>query len=255
MSKVFSVHSFAQLVTLPTLITLFRLLIIPFIILFFYLPFEQGRFYAGILFLLGAATDWLDGFIARRFNMVSRFGAFLDPVADKLLVAVTLVILVEVYAQFWMVLPAMVIIAREILISALREWVAGIGQPTQMQVSIWGKLKTFVQMLAIFWLMVMPHDAEVMIYFAGLVLYMAMGLTIWSMIQYMQAAWPLFIDADAATGQTSHEPLPATPPQSSVSPTDPSHHGQPHHGQPHHDEQPATTQAHTDKPSEPFIAP
>jgi CDP-diacylglycerol--glycerol-3-phosphate 3-phosphatidyltransferase len=214
MSKVFSAHSFGQLLTLPTLITLFRLLIIPFIILFFYLPFEQGRFYAGILFLLGAVTDWLDGFIARRFNMVSRFGAFLDPVADKLLVAVTLVILVEVYAQFWMVLPALVIIAREILISALREWMAGIGQHARLQVSFWGKLKTFVQMTAIFWLMVMPHDADIMIYFAGLVLYIAMGLTIWSMIQYMQAAWPLFSANQIREEKLSAEPL-AVEPESS----------------------------------------
>ena len=212
MSKVFSAHAFAHLLTLPTLITLFRLLIIPFIILFFYVPFEQGRFYAGILFLLGAATDWLDGFIARRFNMVSRFGAFLDPVADKLLVAVTLVILVEVYAQFWMVLPALVIIAREILISALREWMAGIGQHAQVQVSIWGKLKTFVQMIAIFWLMVMPHDAEVMIYFAGLVLYIAMGLTVWSMIQYLQAAWPLFSSVGTENSVTE-KPLSEVTPQ------------------------------------------
>jgi CDP-diacylglycerol--glycerol-3-phosphate 3-phosphatidyltransferase len=192
MSEVYTIRSFAHLLTLPTLITFLRLLIIPFIILFFYLPFEQGTFYAGILFLLGAMTDWLDGFIARRFNMVSAFGAFIDPVADKLLVAVTLVILVEVYAQFWIVLPALVIIAREILISALREWMATIGQQAQVKVSGWGKLKTFVQMVAIFWLMVMPHDAsEWVITLAAIVLYIAMGLTVWSMIQYLQAAWPI----------------------------------------------------------------
>ncbi len=208
MSKVFTVRSVAHLLTLPTIITLSRLFIIPLIILFFYVPFEQGRFYAGVLFLFGAATDWLDGFIARRFNMVSSFGAVLDTVADKLLVAVTLVILVEVYAQFWIVLPALIIIAREILISALREWMAVIGQQAQVKVSGWGKLKTFVQMIAIFWLMVMPHDAsDLMISFAAIVLYVAMGLTVWSMIKYLQAAWPILSNENLSGEHLNSESL------------------------------------------------
>lgn len=203
MTEVSTVRSFAHLLTLPTCITLFRLLIIPFIVLFFSLPFEQGPFYAGVLFLLGAATDWLDGLIARRFNMVSPFGAFLDPVADKLLVVVALIVLVGVYAQFWIVLPAVIIIAREIVISALREWMAGLDQQAQVKVSSWGKIKTFVQMVAVFWLMVMPHDASNwLIGLAAILLYIAAGLSVWSMLHYLQGAWPYLIAVPSVQAAT-----------------------------------------------------
>jgi len=127
--------------TLPTVLTLGRLVLVPILVLLFYLPFEWAGPAAAVVFALGGFTDWLDGYLARRLNQTSSFGAFLDPVADKVMVAIVLVMLVQANPHLWMALPAMVIIGREIVISALREWMAEIGQRAQVAVSSLGKIR------------------------------------------------------------------------------------------------------------------
>ena len=144
---------------------------------------------AGAIFALAAVTDWFDGYLARRLNQMSPFGAFLDPVADKLIVAASLVVLVESYASPWLTLPAIVIIGREIVISALREWMAELGKRASVAVSYVGKVKTALQMLAIFLLVIAEPWSQLGI--AGMVaMYMAAALTLWSMYEYIKAAWP-----------------------------------------------------------------
>ena len=112
---------------LPTILTLLRIILIPFFIVAFYLPTEWGRSAAALLFVLAAFTDWLDGYLARKWDQTSPFGAFLDPVADKLMVAAALVLLVSDRPELLVAIPAIVIIGREIAISALREWMAEMG--------------------------------------------------------------------------------------------------------------------------------
>ena len=113
---------------IPNLLTVLRVLLIPIFILLFYVPYHWSYMAASTVFAIAAATDWLDGYLARRLQQSTPFGAFLDPVADKLMVAVALVLLVQVHANFWLTLPAAVIIGREIVVSALREWMAELGR-------------------------------------------------------------------------------------------------------------------------------
>ncbi|HGY8407454.1 TPA: CDP-diacylglycerol--glycerol-3-phosphate 3-phosphatidyltransferase, partial [Escherichia coli] len=113
---------------IPTLLTLFRVILIPFFVLVFYLPVTWSPFAAALIFCVAAVTDWFDGFLARRWNQSTRFGAFLDPVADKVLVAIAMVLVTEHYHSWWVTLPAATMIAREIIISALREWMAELGK-------------------------------------------------------------------------------------------------------------------------------
>lgn len=148
---------------------------------------------SAVVFALAAATDWLDGYLARKLNQSTPFGAFLDPVADKLMVAIAIVLLVERFGVLWFTLPAIVIIAREILISALREWMAEIGERTSVAVSNIGKIKTTLQMLSIFVLLTAAPDTTGLWFELGIVLmYSAAVLTLWSMIVYLRAAWPVF---------------------------------------------------------------
>ncbi|MAC46684.1 MAG: CDP-diacylglycerol--glycerol-3-phosphate 3-phosphatidyltransferase [Oceanospirillum sp.] len=174
---------------LPNLLTILRICLIPLIVLFFYLPVEYNFYYSAALFALAAWTDWLDGYLARKWNQTTRFGAFLDPVADKLMVAVALGLLIEAHGSWLMTVPALVIIGREIIISALREWMAQVGERTTVAVSSVGKWKTAFQMLGIFVLLAVP--AGTVIAYAGVaVLYVSVILTIWSMVLYLNAAWP-----------------------------------------------------------------
>jgi CDP-diacylglycerol--glycerol-3-phosphate 3-phosphatidyltransferase len=144
--------------------------------------------WAAGLFLLAAVTDWLDGFLARKLNQTTAFGAFLDPVADKVTVAVALVVLVESYSELWLTVPAIIIISREIVISALREWMAEIGKRAHLGVSYIGKVKTTMQMGSIVLLLATPPGT--LISSVGLVmLYAAAVLTLWSMVLYLSAAW------------------------------------------------------------------
>lgn len=173
----------------PTLLTLLRILVIPLLVVVYYLPLQSKYLICALLFGAAALTDWLDGYLARRWNQMTPFGAFLDPVADKLMVAVALGVLIEAYASWLMTLPALVIIGREIVISALREWMAEIGARASVAVSWIGKVKTTFQMLAIFLLLLTP-PATWIAWLGLLLLYIAALLTLWSMIAYLRAALP-----------------------------------------------------------------
>ncbi|MDD1964514.1 CDP-diacylglycerol--glycerol-3-phosphate 3-phosphatidyltransferase [Pseudomonas putida] len=175
---------------IPNLITVLRVLLIPIFILLFYLPYHWSYMAASSVFALAAATDWLDGYLARRLEQSTPFGAFLDPVADKLMVAVALVLLVQAHANFWLTMPAAVIIGREIVISALREWMAEIGARAQVAVSNLGKWKTAAQMLALVVLLANPPAFTFWVVLGYILLMVAAGLTLWSMLQYLRAAWP-----------------------------------------------------------------
>ena len=181
--------------TIPTLITLFRILLIPVLVLVFYLPYKWTNFAATAIFVVGALTDWLDGWIARRYGMYSAFGAFLDPVADKLAVAVALVLIVQHHHTMFMALIAAVIIGREITISALREWMAEIGQKGRVKVAAVGKLKTIVQMVALSMLLFREDLWGLPIFLIGEgLLAVAAALTLWSGYAYVRAAWPAMRD-------------------------------------------------------------
>src|SRR5690606_11893653 len=135
--------------TIPTWLTLLRILMIPVLVLVFYLPYKWTNLGATAVFALASVTDWLDGWIARRYHQYSAFGAFLDPVADKLMVAVALFLIVQGHPTAWMALWAAVIVGREIAVSALREWMAELGQRARVKVAAIGKIKTVAQMVAL----------------------------------------------------------------------------------------------------------
>lgn len=182
---------------IPNLLTLLRVALIPVFILFFYLPFSWSYWAASAVFALAAITDWFDGYLARRWEQSTPFGAFLDPVADKLMVAVALVLLVEEHANLWLSLPAVIIIGREIVVSALREWMAELGARAQVAVSQLGKWKTAAQMVALVILLGNPPQLTVWVGMGYVLLIIAAALTLWSMLQYLLAAWPhLSIDAE-----------------------------------------------------------
>ena len=183
---------------LANFLTLLRIAAIPIVVVCFYSPMEYARPIAAVLFGLAAVTDMIDGWVARRFGQMSRFGEFLDPVADKLMVAITLVMLVQADSGWFEDIIAMIIIGREITISALREWMATIGERANVKVDVTGKIKTTLQMFGIAF-MVYHHDfLGLPIYTIGFVLLvLAAIMTIWSMIVYLRAAWP-FIKADSA---------------------------------------------------------
>ena len=175
----------------PNLLTLLRMLLIPVFVVVFYLPGGWTRIACALLFTVAAITDWFDGYLARKWGQVSPLGAFLDPVADKLMVAVVLVLLVEAEPSPELALPAAVIIGREIAVSALREWMAELGARSRVAVSLLGKIKTTAQMVAIILLLFRYPLFGIPIYDIGLVLfYVAAGLTLWSMMIYLRVAWP-----------------------------------------------------------------
>ena len=177
---------------IPTILTLLRIILIPFFVVAFYLPMEWGRSAAALIFVLAGVTDWLDGYLARKWDQTSPFGAFLDPVADKLLVAAALLLLVSDMPELTVVVPAIVIIGREIAISALREWMAEMGERAHVAVSMIGKIKTTAQMAAIFLLLYQQPIGPFPTQVVGMVLlYVAMVLTLWSMAIYLRAAWPI----------------------------------------------------------------
>ena len=175
----------------PNLLTLLRILLIPVFVVVFYVPTRWSPYVAATVFTAAALTDLLDGYLARRWGQTSPLGAFLDPVADKLMVAVALVLLVQQDPRIFLALPAVVIIGREITVSALREWMAEIGARAQVAVSGIGKLKTTAQMVSIVLLLLRDSSPGRWIYYPGLVLlYLAAILTLWSMWLYLRAAWP-----------------------------------------------------------------
>ena len=176
-------------VTLPNFLTLLRIILIPFFIGCFYLPFTWAHWLTAGIFLLAAITDWLDGYLARQLKQSSAFGAFLDPVADKLMVAAALVLIVSQYPAFWTAIAGIVVISREILISALREWMAELGKRASVKVSFIGKIKTTFQMIALVVLLSQPTGYTHFVIFGFVMLGIAVVLTLWSMVLYLVTAW------------------------------------------------------------------
>ena len=182
--------------TIPNALTLLRIALIPVFVAVFYIETDWRHLATTAIFGAAALTDLLDGYLARRLRQTSAFGAFLDPVADKLMVTVVLVLLVQSHPTAWLAVPAAVIIGREVAISALREWMAAIGQRTQVGVALVGKVKTVVQMIA---LVLMLYRDDLMgifpTYIVGFtLLYVAAVLTLWSMVVYLRAAWPVLLE-------------------------------------------------------------
>nr|WP_041355835.1 CDP-diacylglycerol--glycerol-3-phosphate 3-phosphatidyltransferase [Nitrosococcus halophilus] len=176
--------------TIPNLMTVLRIVAIPILVVVFYLPVPYARGICAALFGLAAITDWLDGYLARRWQQTSPFGAFLDPVADKLMVVVALILLLQSHPSIPMALSVAVIVGRELTISALREWMAEIGLRASVAVSMLGKFKTTFQMVAVFLLLYQDPIGPIPVWEIGLVLlYIAVALTLGSMIVYLNAAW------------------------------------------------------------------
>lgn len=188
----------------PNILTVLRIALIPVFVVIFYLPhgaIMEGGFpaqwvnlTAAVIFALAAFTDWLDGYWARRYHQTSSFGAFLDPVADKLMVAAALIVLVEFHRVGAVV--ATIIIGREIAISALREWMASIGKRSNVAVALIGKIKTAAQMLAILLLLYYDNVGTLNTKLIGSILIViAAILTLVSMAYYLKAAWPVIKDS------------------------------------------------------------
>ena len=178
--------------SLPNLLTSLRIFLIPVLVLCFYLlPLDLRYLASAFIFSIASLTDWLDGYLARRMGQMTPFGAFLDPVADKLLVAVALILLVEAHASALLAIPALVIVGREIVVSALREWMSTHSDRSGVRVSMVAKVKTGSQMTAIIVLLAQGPDLTAPLVILGyLLLYIAAGLTLWSMWQYLLIAWP-----------------------------------------------------------------
>lgn len=183
------------MLTIPNILTFLRISLIPAFVLFFYIPFPYHHVILVSIYVLAGFTDWLDGYLARNLNQSTKLGAFLDPVADKLMVAIALVLIVGDMGSALIALPAAVIVGREIVISALREWMAELGKRTSLAVSFVAKVKTTIQMLAILLLLLYqsqtPSFTETAIKIIGIILlYIAALLTLWSMVMYIKVALP-----------------------------------------------------------------
>lgn len=178
-------------VNLANVLTMIRIAAIPIVVICFYSSMDFARPIAGIVFGLAAITDVLDGYIARRLGQTSKFGEFLDPVADKLMVTIILVLLVEGDPRFTVTLIAVIIIGREITVSALREWMASVGARSDVAVRWPGKVKTVLQMFGIGFMVYERDLVGIPIYTVGYALMLiAVGMTLWSMVVYLRAAWP-----------------------------------------------------------------
>jgi CDP-diacylglycerol--glycerol-3-phosphate 3-phosphatidyltransferase len=198
--------------TFPMILTLLRIALIPVLVLLFYLPYHWAPLATAAVFIMAAITDWLDGYLARRMGLMSAFGAFLDPVADKLMVAVALVLMVQlpppiVAPMFVFTLSAAIIIGREIAISALREWMSEMGASGTVKVGLLGKFKTIFQMTAISCLL---YQYDLLFLPTALIgemlLYLAAALTLWSMWEYLHAAWPVMSRGSSVSPGTDPSP-------------------------------------------------
>lgn len=182
-----------MILNIPNSLTLMRIVAIPLFVLAFLWDHHASNLVAFLIFSLAAVTDWLDGYLARKWGQVSAFGAFLDPVADKLMIATALVLVVHRDAgqSMLVAIAAAIIIGREITISALREWMAGIGQRGKVRVSLIGKFKTIAQMVA---LLLLVYNQPLWVFPLGEIglwlLYAAAALTLWSMVEYLLLAGP-----------------------------------------------------------------
>ncbi|MBT1449626.1 CDP-diacylglycerol--glycerol-3-phosphate 3-phosphatidyltransferase [Glaciecola sp. XM2] len=179
--------------TVPNIITLFRVLLIPIFVSIYFLDWKWAQQAGAFVFWLAAITDWFDGYLARKLKQSSAFGAFLDPVADKLIVAAALVMITHTYASLWVTVPAIVLLMREIFVSALREWMSKQGQSDAVKVNFLGKAKTTLQMLALIGLLSgLETFMGFPIYWVSLgylLLWAAAVLSLWSMIVYSAAGW------------------------------------------------------------------
>lgn len=180
------------MMNIPNILTLCRIGLLPILVVIFYFPqFEYQHVVLASLFFIIGITDLLDGYLARKLNQQSEFGAFLDPVADKLSVSIALILIVSAHPGPFVAIPVAIIIGRELTISALREWMSAIGANVKVKVSYVGKVKTAGQLWAIgFMLYEQPIGWFSPLQFGYLLLYISAGLTLWSMITYLIAAWP-----------------------------------------------------------------
>lgn len=179
-------------INIPNLLTLCRIAFMPVLVVVFYLPdFNNQHVVLASLFFFIGVTDLLDGYLARKLNQQSAFGEFLDPVADKLSVSIALILIVSAHPGAFVAIPAAIIIGRELTISALREWMASMDEKVKVKVSFMGKVKTAGQLWAIgFMLYEQPIGWFSPLHFGYLLLYISAGLTLWSMVCYLIAAWP-----------------------------------------------------------------
>eukprot|EP00871_Galdieria_phlegrea_P003438 jgi/Galph1/4095/GphlegSOOS_G2740.1 len=176
--------------TIPLILTWFRVLLIPLLVTVFYLPISFSSLYCFLIFLIAAITDWFDGYLARKWNCTSSFGSFLDPVADKLLVAISLVLLSSKIGGILIPVTSALILCREIFVSALREWMAIAGKRESVSVGSWGKVKTAVQMISICQLFIfvsypLHHWLQ---YSTEIVCLVSCVLSIYSAFSYLMAA-------------------------------------------------------------------
>jgi CDP-diacylglycerol--glycerol-3-phosphate 3-phosphatidyltransferase len=189
---------------LPNALTWFRIIAIPLVVIVFYLPallndpdLTWARPAAGLLFGLAGITDYFDGYLARRLNQMSSFGAFLDPVADKLMVSTALVLLVQSDPKISLAIVAGIIIGREITVSALREWMSELGARAHVAVTFFGKWKTTLQIIGIGFMLYREPLFGFDIYPIGVaLLFVAAALTVWSMLDYLRAAWPIIVQQE-----------------------------------------------------------
>jgi CDP-diacylglycerol--glycerol-3-phosphate 3-phosphatidyltransferase len=179
-------------ITIPTAITLFRIGLIPLFVIVFYLPYPWADLAAAAIFAFASVTDWVDGYLARVLKQESSFGAFLDPVADKLMVVVAIVLIVERHPSIYVAIPSVIIVAREISVSALREWMAELGSRAAVQVSFIGKAKTTTQLISLLLMIYSEPYFDLPTFQIGLAgYYLAAFFTVVSMAQYLKAAWPV----------------------------------------------------------------
>ncbi len=180
--------------TVPNIITLFRVILIPIFVTVYFLDWRWAHEAGAFIFWLAAITDWFDGYLARKLQQSTPFGAFLDPVADKLIVGAALLMITHSYANLWITLPSIALLVREIYVSALREWMGQNGVREAVKVSFIGKAKTTAQMLALIGLLSgLETFMGFTIYWVTLgyiLLYIAALLSLWSMLVYTKAAWP-----------------------------------------------------------------
>lgn len=178
--------------TIPNLLTLLRFMLIPAFVVSFFIPGMGWRVLALVLFMVAYFTDWLDGFLARKLAQTSPLGAFLDPVADKILVASGLIVVLTEHNHIYFAIPTVLIIGREIVISSLREWMARLGKSELVAVDNVGKVKTVFQGLALVILISQPNNLPMSawVMLGYVLLYIALALTLWSMVRYFVFAWP-----------------------------------------------------------------
>ena len=180
--------------TIPNIITLIRVLLIPVFVVVYFLDWKWAHQAGAFIFWLAAITDWFDGYLARKLQQSTAFGAFLDPVADKLIVATALLLITHSYASTLVTIPAILLLAREVYVSALREWMGQQGLQDTVKVSFMGKAKTTTQMLALIGLLSdLEYFMGIPIYWVTLgyvLLYFSAVLSLWSMVTYTLAAWP-----------------------------------------------------------------